>query len=110
MVGSRMKQLRKKRGFSLSELADRAGVAKSYLSSIENGKKSNPSIQILEKISSVLGVNIETLLGTAAKDEILDQDWLDLTEEALRSGISKKQFKDFMELYKRIHGKWGDRI
>ena len=47
---------------SLSELAERAGIAKSYLSSIERNIQSNPSIQFLEKISSVLDIPVNSLL------------------------------------------------
>ncbi|MCY9128792.1 transcriptional regulator SinR, partial [Bacillus spizizenii] len=48
MIGQRIKQYRKEKGYSLSELAEKAGVAKSYLSSIERNLQTNPSIQLLE--------------------------------------------------------------
>lgn len=35
MLGKNIYQFRKKRGLTLSELAERAGVSKSYLSNIE---------------------------------------------------------------------------
>lgn len=62
MIGKRIKELREEKGISLSALAEQAGVAKSYLSSIERGVQSNPSITFLEKISSVLQVEIQILL------------------------------------------------
>lgn len=49
LIGQRIKQYRKEKGYSLSELAEKAGVAKSYLSSIERNLQTNPSIQFLEK-------------------------------------------------------------
>ncbi|MFC4766512.1 helix-turn-helix domain-containing protein [Effusibacillus consociatus] len=102
MIGKRIQQLRIEKGFSLSELADRAGVAKSYLSSIERDIQDNPSIQFLEKIATVLGVDIQTLLQPQSQPEAetLDQEWLDLAREAMTSGISKEQFREFLEFNK----------
>ncbi|WP_079528192.1 helix-turn-helix domain-containing protein [Halobacillus hunanensis] len=102
MIGSRIQQIRKDRHMSLSELADRAGVAKSYLSSIERNLQTNPSVQFLEKISKELDISINYLLHgeTSAKEESLDDDWLDLVHEAMNSGISKEQFRDYLEFNK----------
>ncbi|WP_066175953.1 helix-turn-helix domain-containing protein [Bacillus marinisedimentorum] len=104
MIGERVKRYRKERGLSLTELADRAGVAKSYLSSIERNIQSNPSIQFLEKISSVLGINVETLLLDEANkedaEENLDPEWAQLVQEAMESGVSKEQFREFLEFNK----------
>lgn len=49
MIGKRVKQLRTERGLSLTELAEKAGVAKSYLSTIERDIQSNPSIHFSRK-------------------------------------------------------------
>ncbi|ASF40860.1 transcriptional regulator [Halobacillus halophilus] len=106
MIGERIKQIRKARHMSLSELAERAGVAKSYLSSIERNIQTNPSIQFLEKISKELDVSINFLLHgeSDAKDETLDDDWLELVHEAMNSGVSKDQFREYLEFNKwKIH-------
>ncbi|MFT4412547.1 helix-turn-helix domain-containing protein [Fredinandcohnia humi] len=103
MIGQRIKTYRLHRKLSLSELAERAGVAKSYLSSIERNLQSNPSIQFLEKISSVLGVSVNTLLHSEdheAQIEDLDSDWAQLVQEAMKSGVSKQEFKEFLEFNK----------
>ncbi|WP_163531183.1 helix-turn-helix domain-containing protein [Halobacillus ihumii] len=102
MIGSRIQQIRKDRHMSLSELADRAGVAKSYLSSIERNLQTNPSVQFLEKISKELDISINYLLHgeSSGKEESLDDDWLDLVHEAMNSGISKEQFRDYLEFNK----------
>lgn len=47
---------------SLSALAKKADVAKSYLSAIERDIQVNPSIQVIERISLVLEVPIHVLL------------------------------------------------
>lgn len=62
MIGDRVKKLRQEKKMSLSELADQAGVAKSYLSSLERNLQTNPSIQFLEKIAGVLNVPVDHLI------------------------------------------------
>jgi XRE family transcriptional regulator of biofilm formation len=101
MLGKRVKELRMEKGFSLSELAEKAGVAKSYLSSIERDIQSNPSIQFLEKICLVLEVPLETFLhNKTTPHERLDEEWLNLVREAMDSGISKDQFLEFLQYNK----------
>lgn len=105
MIGERVKKLRQNKKMSLSELAERAGVAKSYLSSLERNLQTNPSIQFLEKLSAVLDVSVNDLLfdSHGAKRD-LDPEWLKLVKEAMESGISKDQFKEFLEFNKwRLH-------
>lgn len=65
MLGTRLQELRTEKNLSLSELAKRANVAKSYLSAIERHIQVNPSLHILERISSVLDVPIQLLLSEA---------------------------------------------
>ncbi len=100
MIGQRIKQLREERGISLSELAHQAGVAKSYLSAIERLIQINPSIQVIEKIAAVLEVPVQTLiLSSEQNDDALqaDPEWIALAKEAMESGISKEQFREFLQ-------------
>jgi XRE family transcriptional regulator of biofilm formation len=100
-IGERVKQLRSEKGFSLNELSEKAGVAKSYLSSIERDIQSNPSIHFLEKISAVLGVPIETFFQPQPVPELeLDPEWTMLVREAMDSGVTKEQFLEFLEFNK----------
>ena len=101
MIGQRIREYRMEKKMSLSELAERAGIAKSYLSSIERNIQSNPSIQFLEKISSVLDIPVNSLLqGDSSESEDLDRDWEALVREAMDSGISKDEFREFLEFTK----------
>ncbi|WP_019534724.1 helix-turn-helix domain-containing protein [Paenibacillus ginsengihumi] len=101
MIGKKVRQLRLERGLSLTELAEKAGVAKSYLSSIERDIQSNPSLHFLEKICSVLEVPIEYFLhDSSARAQELDGEWLALVREAMESGISKEQFLEFLQYNK----------
>lgn len=102
MIGEEVKKYRLRKGLSLSELAERANVAKSYLSSIERNIQSNPSIQFLDKISNVLDVSVEVLLqgNDSIHQTDLDSDWKKLVKEAMDSGVSKDQFREFLEFNK----------
>jgi len=102
VIGPRIKKYRTQKNLSLSELAERAGVAKSYLSSIERNLQSNPSVQFLEKVSSVLGVSVNTLLNeqNETDQEELDLEWTKLVQDAMKSGVSKEQFREFLEFNK----------
>jgi XRE family transcriptional regulator, master regulator for biofilm formation len=100
MIGERVKKLRLEKKMSLSELAEQAGVAKSYLSSLERNLQTNPSIQFLEKISSVLNVPVDHLINEQINKEELDSDWMNIVKEAMDSGVSKEQFRDFIEFNK----------
>lgn len=103
MIGQRIKKYRLQNEMTLSELAEKAGIAKSYLSSIERNIQSNPSISFLEKIASVLQVNVHVLLEDErdeAKTVELDSEWEKLVLEAMNSGVTKEEFREFLEFNK----------
>ncbi|KOP71064.1 helix-turn-helix domain-containing protein [Cytobacillus solani] len=100
MIGERVKLLRKEKKMSLSELAEQAGVAKSYLSSLERNLQTNPSIQFLEKIAAVLNVPVDHLIHEQPNKEELDSEWMKIVQEAMNSGVTKDQFREFLAFNK----------
>ncbi|MGR5222107.1 HTH-type transcriptional regulator PuuR [Vibrio parahaemolyticus] len=56
-IGKNIAQLRKERGLSQRELAERAGITHSAISSIENAKVS-PSVSSLQKIVNVFSLSL----------------------------------------------------
>lgn len=100
MIGDRVKKLRQEKRMSLSELAEQAGVAKSYLSSLERNLQTNPSIQFLEKISAVLNVPVDHLIHEQINKDELDTEWMKIVKEAMESGVSKEQFREFLDFNK----------
>ena len=56
-----LQRLRKEKGWSQEELADRAGLHRTYVSGVERGIR-NPTITIVEK----LAVTLETTVGVLA--------------------------------------------
>ncbi|MFF4776564.1 helix-turn-helix domain-containing protein [Microtetraspora fusca] len=64
-LGTRLKELRKRAGLSLRELARQAGVSPSLVSQIENGK-SRPSVSTLYAFAQLLDVPIDELFEVDA--------------------------------------------
>lgn len=56
-VGQRVKQLRNELGISQEELADKAGLDRTYITSVEGGKR-NISIVNVEKLAKCLNVSL----------------------------------------------------
>jgi transcriptional regulator with XRE-family HTH domain len=61
-LGARVRAERARRGLSLAQLADRAGVSRSMLSAVERGGKS-PTVLVLDRMATGLGTSIARLLG-----------------------------------------------
>jgi transcriptional regulator with XRE-family HTH domain len=68
-IGRRIRNLRTEKGLSLTELAERAGVSKSYLSTVEHGTGSRPGVAILHKLATALGVTLADVLGRVVQAE-----------------------------------------
>lgn len=98
MIGFYIKELREQKGYSLSKLAELAGISKSYLSYIERDMQKNPSLQVLSKIARPLGVTVEQLLQMSIQKEIkLDNDWQVLVQKAIHAGMKKEDFLEYCE-------------
>jgi len=61
-LGERVRQLRLKRGYSQEHFADRCGVHRTFMGTIERGE-TNISFQNLAKLASGLNVTLSTLLS-----------------------------------------------
>lgn len=88
MIGENIHKIRNTRGLTLSELAERANISKSYLSSIERNLNKNPSIHIVEKIALVLNVDFKVLMGSKSMDDqIAEEEWVEFVKDLKASGI-----------------------
>ena len=59
-VGKKIKELRAQAGLTQMELAGRASLDRTYINSVENGKR-NISITNIEKIANALNVSVSDL-------------------------------------------------
>lgn len=97
MIGQRIKKLRERKGYSITELASLAEVSKSYLSYIERNLQNNPSLQFLTKVAGPLDTTIEYLLGNHDSEEKLDREWRILIQNGIEEGMSKEDFRNFKD-------------
>jgi XRE family transcriptional regulator of biofilm formation len=90
-LGEEIRSRRLGKGWSLSDLAERSGVSKAYISDLENGSAGKPNVQYVYAIAVALDVTLDELLGDAApisprrtsrKREDVPQGLLELQEEA----------------------------
>lgn len=65
-IGHRLRMLRKERGFTLEQLAEKTGVSKPMLGQIERGE-SNPTVVTLWKIASGLHVPFSVFLDAPSE-------------------------------------------
>jgi transcriptional regulator with XRE-family HTH domain len=63
-IGARLRRARAERGMTISQLAERSGLTKGFLSLVERDK-ANTSVANLVRICDVLGVSVGTLFDSA---------------------------------------------
>jgi transcriptional regulator with XRE-family HTH domain len=63
-IGARIRTERESRGWSLSELADKAAVSRAMIFKVERGE-SSPTANLLSKLSGAFGLSISTLIARA---------------------------------------------
>jgi transcriptional regulator with XRE-family HTH domain len=66
-LADNLKRLRKKRGWSQSQLAEQIGSHLSHINRIETGKY-NPSLDVVQKLATVFDVTIDYLVSDTDED------------------------------------------
>jgi XRE family transcriptional regulator, master regulator for biofilm formation len=89
-LGQTIRALRLGKGWSLSELTEKSGISKAYISDLENGNAGKPNIQYVYAVANSLDVTLDELLGDSKpkahrrekrKDHELPPGLLDLQQE-----------------------------
>lgn len=63
MIAKRLKELRKKSGWSQQKLAEKAGLSYNTITKIEQGVATKPTIQTMIKIADAFKISIDELVG-----------------------------------------------
>lgn len=87
MLGENLKKLRMSLGLGVNDLSRLSDVNASYISAIENGKKNNPSKNVLAKLAQALNVSVEALLIDKMVPD--NEKNIDISEEGLKVLFNK---------------------
>ena len=63
MIAKKLKELRKKSGWSQQRLAEKAGLSYNTITKIEQGAATKPTIQTMIKIADAFQISIDELVG-----------------------------------------------
>ena len=103
ILGNRIREYRKERGFSQEILAEKSGVSTNTISRIEGGQMAM-SVGILQKIVKALGVDANTLLGVST--EVNETKiWV----SAFSSRVQELKENDFKAYHECLDRKYGEK-
>lgn len=63
MLGKKIKEFRKKKGWSQQKLAEKSGLSFNTITRIEQGIGDSPTLKTLVKLADVLEVGLDELAG-----------------------------------------------
>jgi transcriptional regulator with XRE-family HTH domain len=63
MLSKKIKELRKKAGWSQQKLAEKTGLSYSVVTKIEQGTAKQPTIQTMIKFADAFGISLDELVG-----------------------------------------------
>lgn len=86
-VGEIIKAKREEKGLNLIEFAKRIEISPGYLSQIENGRKTNPKLEIILRIIRELDIDIDMLLGL----EGVEENYLSRIPSLLKLTLAKER-------------------
>ncbi len=79
-LSDKLRELREDRGLEQLDVAKMTGLTSGYISHLEQGRKKNPSMNTLKKLSDAYGVPVSTLLVATDRDDIIPGDELEYLE------------------------------
>jgi len=101
-LGEKLHKLRKEKGFTLDQLAEKSGLSKSYLWELENRESQRPSAEKLTALASVFSVSPAFFLEDDVRtpkqqhlDEGFFRDYQKLDNDA------KAQLRKILETFKK---------
>lgn len=95
MIIFRIKEVRIEKNISLKRLSEQTDISRAYLYDLENNRRVNPSLRILDDISQALEVNIKDLFYTISDIENLKKEMYRRIDEY---GINSKEALEVSQL------------
>lgn len=90
-----IKQIRNNKNISLYELSKKTNISRTYLRTLENNRKTNPTMHVLESIAQALNVNIKDLFYSDLEIENLKQEMYKKIDEF---GIRSKEVLEISQV------------
>lgn len=102
-VGERIKERRLELGWTQDQLCTKAGLSKSFLSDLENGKRSISASNLLD-VARTLGVSLDYLMtGEASQDQPTEVPIpASLARFAAEEGLTFRQTLMLLDMQKQI--------
>lgn len=102
-IGEKIKILRKTKGYTQAELADKLDISRTALSGYEISRRT-PSVRELERIAKFFGVGLD-YFGVASTDEIMDilaRSKKVFANDTIPAAEKEELYKEIMRLYLAI--------
>lgn len=106
MIGDKIKSLRLKKELSAKQLAEATSLTPAYLSMLEKGKRTNPSLEIIQELANALDTTVDYLLSDdenltdkvlKEKNDLTDKDKKDI-EKSLDATLKQLEEQDGLML------------
>lgn len=94
-IGNNIRNLRKDRGLTQKELAEKCDLSRSYIADLERDRY-NPSLDSLKIVAHGLGVNVSRLLGEEKNENNKDCDIRKI--ERARNKMTPKDKEKMMKI------------
>ena len=99
-IGKKIKILRKTRGLTQQQLADKLGCKRATISNYEIGRRSPRNIKELESIADALGVSLEYFgFGGSEVYDLIGRAKMLFENEDITAEDKAKAYKEIMKLY-----------
>ena len=108
-VGQKVRALRQEQRLTITALAERAGISRAWLGSVEHGT-TTPSIDTVRRLAKALGVTLVSILDPAAAElgEAADQGGsVELVRRSERMALRFPSQTFFWEVLTPLHGELG---
>jgi transcriptional regulator with XRE-family HTH domain len=97
-IGTKLRSLRKLRELTVEELSQRSGVSRSYITNIENGRKTEVSSRVVSSLAGALGINADYF---RISDAQLPTDCLPNLDPEFIALLAKSESMPFLQLTKK---------
>lgn len=94
-IGTKIKDIRKSKGLTQVQLADKAQISRSYLGDLE-GDRYNPSLETLRSIANALGVDVSTFVSNDPNVNFSPRDKRDIARDIERFEASLESDEGLM--------------